>query len=121
MMRFVISLIIASLLIVSALVLGNHWAWWALPSYWKEIIIVNFFITIIIFVYLQKVQKQQPQIFTQFYLLSIVLKMTGGLSLITFVVWDSPAAAIGNVVVFIVSYLVFTMLEVWSLLKQNPG
>lgn len=120
MTRFIILLIIAAALIAIAVVAGDRLNWWALPTYWKEILIVNFFITIIIFAYLQKVQNQQPQIFTQFYLLSIVLKMIGGLSLITFVVWDAPAAAIGNVVTFIVSYLVFTVLEVISLLKQNP-
>ncbi|MCU0367636.1 MAG: hypothetical protein MUF39_02275 [Cyclobacteriaceae bacterium] len=118
MFRVIFYLLLSAALVAAVIIAGNFLAWWTMPTYWIEILAVNFFITVVLYAYLLKVQTQQPQIFTQFYLLSIALKMVGGLTLITYIVWDAPGEAIGNVVTFISSYLIFTMVEVSSLLKK---
>jgi hypothetical protein len=92
---------------------------WVLPTYWKEILFFVLFITLVIYYNLNKLRSKQPEAFTQFYLLSIVLKMVGGLTLIFFIVWDAPSAATGNVTLFIVSYLILTFLEVFFLLVRS--
>jgi hypothetical protein len=118
MFRVIFYLLFSAAIVAAVIIGGNLLAWWNMPTYWIEILAVNFFITVVLYIYLLKVQTQQPQIFTQFYLLSIVLKMVGGLTLITYVVWDAPGEAFGNVVTFISSYLIFTIVEVSSLLKK---
>jgi hypothetical protein len=120
MVRVIIYLLLAAILIGALTLAGSNSAWWDLPTYWIEILIANLFLTLIVYGYLVKVQKHQPQIFTQFYLLSIVVKMLGGLGLITFIVWDQPDAATGNVALFIISYLIFTLLEVINLVIRTP-
>jgi hypothetical protein len=118
MFRVIFYLLLSAALVAAVIIAGNFLAWWNMPTYWIEILAVNFFITVVLYAYLLKVQTQEPQIFTQFYLLSIVLKMVGGLTLITYIVWDAPGEAIGNVVTFISSYFIFTIVEVSSLLKK---
>lgn len=119
LLRVILYLLGAAIVLGAITFAGGNSGWWMLPTYWLEILIANLFLTLVIYVYLEKIRKEQPQIFAQFYLLSIVVKMMGGLGLITFVVWDEPEAAIGNVVLFIVSYLAFTLLEVISLLARS--
>jgi hypothetical protein len=98
---------------------GSQQGWWALPTSWIEILFVILFISIVIFYKLDNLKASQPEVFTQFYLLSIVVKMIGSLALIFFIVWDDPTSAAGNVVIFIISYLTLTFLEVFFLLRRS--
>ncbi len=118
MLRFLIGVVITSLFLGVMTYFGYHEAWWNLPTFWVEILFFNLFMTVVVYYNLNKLKAGQPQAFTQFYLLSIVLKMIGGLTLISFIIWDDPAAAMGNVTLFIVSYLMLTFLEVYFLLSR---
>lgn len=119
MLRFIISILITTLLLALITWAGSQQGAWVLPTYWKEILFFVLFITLVIYYNLNKLRSKQPEAFTQFYLLSIVLKMIGGLTLIFFIVWDDPSSAIGNVTLFIVSYLILTFLEVFFLLVRS--
>lgn len=88
------------------------------PSLWKEIIFFLFFITLIITNYLFKLRQKQPQAFVQFYLLSITLKMVVGLGFVFLLIWKAPTEVRGNVGLFIISYLLFTGLEVIFLMRK---
>ena len=119
MQRFIISALAAALLLALITWTGSQQSMWILPTYWVEILFFVLFITLVIYYNLNKLRSKQPEAFTQFYLLSIVLKMIGGLTLIFFIVWHDPSAAIGNVTLFIVSYLILTFLEVFFLLRST--
>lgn len=119
MLRFIVSVSIASLLLALITWTGSQQGWWALPTSWIEILFFIQFITLVIYYNLNKLNTRQPEAFTQFYLLSIVLKMFGSLGLIFFIVWNAPSAAAGNVTLFIVSYLTLTFLEVFFLLRRS--
>jgi len=119
LLRFFISALIATLFLALVTWVGSQYGWWILPRALREILIFVLFITLVVFYNLNKLKFRQPQAFTQFYLLSIVLKITGGLALIFFIVWDDPASAAGNVTLFIVSYLTLTFVEVFFLLKRS--
>jgi hypothetical protein len=119
LLRFFISVLITALLLALLTWAGAHQEWWALPASWMEILFFVLFITLVIFYNLHKLKSRQPEAFTQFYLFSIVLKMTGGLALIFFIVWDNPSAAAGNVTFFIASYLALTFVEVFFLLRRS--
>ena len=119
MFRFIISITITTLVIGLITFLGAQQAWWNLPTYWVEILFFILFMTGVLYHNLNKLRTRQPEAFTQFYLLSIVLKMIGGLTLISFIVWDDPSATRGNVTLFIGSYLMLTFLEVYFLLNKS--
>jgi hypothetical protein len=118
LLRFITIVLSATLFLGLITWIGSQQGIWILPTYWVEILFFVLFITLVIYYNLTKLRSQQPEAFTQFYLLSIVLKMIGGLTLIFFIVWDAPAAAIGNVTLFIISYLILTFLEVFFLLSR---
>jgi len=121
LLRFFIIILTATLFIALITWMGSQQGWWILPTAFREILTFVLFITLVVFYNLNKLRFRQPEAFTQFYLLSIVLKMVGGLALIFFIVWDDPASAAGNVVLFIVSYLTLTFLEVFFLMKRSAG
>lgn len=119
MLRFIITILAATLLLGLITWIGSQEGFWILPTYWIEILFFVLFITMVIYYNLNKLRAKQTEAFTQFYLLSIVLKMVGGLTLVFFIVWDAPSAATGNVTLFIVSYLILTFLEVFFLLVRS--
>jgi hypothetical protein len=112
-------MVIVSLLMALITFIGSQQAWWALPSYWVEILTFITFMTLVVYYNLNKLSHKQPEAFTQFYLLSIALKMVAGLTLISMIVGSDTSAAIGNVTLFIVSYLILTFLEVYYLLGKS--
>jgi hypothetical protein len=97
---------------------GTFLDWWLLPSYWKETVFFLFFITLILTNYLFKLRQKQPQVFVQFYLLSITLKMIAGLGFVFLLIWKVPSEVFENVGLFIISYLIFTGLEVVFLMRK---
>jgi len=120
-LRFLISLSVATVLLVLILWGGTFLNWWMFPSFWKEVVFFLFFITLIITNYLFKLRQKQQQVFVQFYLLSITLKMIAGLGFVFLLLWKAPTEVRGNVGLFIISYLLFTGLEVNFLMrKANP-
>ncbi len=118
-MRFLNSIVIVTFLLGITTFFGSQQNAWVLPSYWVEILFFVLFITVVVYYNLNKLRTRQPEVFTQFYLLSIVLKMVGGLTFISFIVWTEPSASIGNVTLFIISYLTLTFLEVYFLLSKS--
>ena len=119
MLRFIVSVSIATLLLALITWTGSQQGWWAIPTSWIEILVFILFLSLVIYYKLDNLKARQPEVFTQFYLLSIALKMVGSLALIFFIVWDDPTSAVGNVVIFIISYLTLTFLEVFFLLRRS--
>jgi len=120
LLRFLLSLLALASVLALVTWAGSEWNWWALPLFWKEIIFFVFFITIVIGYNLIALRQKQAQVFTQFYLLSISLKLVAGLAFVFFIIWKAPAEAKGSAALFIVSYLVFTFLEVVFLVRKEP-
>lgn len=87
---------------------------------WIQVLVFLFVAMLIIGVNLLRIRKSQPQVFVQFYLLSIALKMLAGLAFIFFLIWDNPAEAAPLAALFMVGYILFTGAEVVFLLPKNP-
>jgi len=116
-----LSLILGAGLLALMTWAGAQPEWWALPLFWKEIIFFVFFITLVIGYNLFQLRQKQAEAFVQFYLLSITLKMVAGLAFVFFIIWKTPAEAVGSATLFITSYLFFTLLEVIFLIRKGSS
>ncbi len=98
-------------ILVAILFIGGKYHWFtATPSYGYEIIFFLGISTAVIFRFL--IRPSLAPYFTQAYLLSIALKMLGYGAFILVIIFKDRSGAFGNALLFIVSYLLFTALEV---------
>jgi len=96
----------------SAMEFGAHNLWWHLPSYgWEIILITSFFTCLIVF----RLNKTLKKYFIQFYLLSLVLKLLMGGFLVGLILWLDKRLANENAITVLITYIVFTSLEVFFL------
>ena len=106
MIRFFSFLLVLTLIFFAAIYTGIF----TLPSFGKEIIIYMALTTGGVYYLLQK--KAGGNLFTQTYLLSIVLKMLAGCAFILIIILADRQGAPANAVLFIVAYLAYTAAEV---------
>jgi len=91
------------------------------PSYTLETVLFLFFITSLIYRYIFRFASKGPEVVSQFYLLSIAIKLLGGCSFIVAIsVLDKPNMT-GNVVLFLVGYIVFTIAEIAFLIHLKKA
>jgi hypothetical protein len=115
LVRFLTSLAALTAAIVSAVYLGAKDHWWNRPSFTFEIILFLASSTGAIYYFLI---RRSPSTFTLSYLLSIVLKMLCGSLLILLVIFKDRQGSVGNALLFVVAYLLFTGLEVGFLFHR---
>lgn len=89
------------------------------PSFLYESTVLMAFITTVIFVYLYRSKKASH--FTQLYLLSMVVKLIAALVFVVLIVVIDRPGAVANAVYFMVSYFVFTAVEVGFLYPKISG
>ena len=117
MTRFLISLTLLIAALVSAVYLGGQYQWFGtVPTFSLEIIFFLGISTAVIFYLL--IRRSGTPAFTQAYLLSIVLKMLVSSAFILVVIFRDRSGAFENALLFIVSYFLFTALEVGFLFKR---
>lgn len=113
-------------LTAAALVVGGFtWGAFALqwidqfPSFFYQTLFFLVFSTITIFAYLHKIDK--PALFVQLYLLTMAVKLLAyGAYNLVMILKDKAGASV-NVVFFMTSYVIFTVLEITFLYKKITG
>ena len=106
-----------SLALLTGVLLSLVYAGFAVaPSYTLAIIFSLAVSTFLIYYFLFK--RSRDAAFTQYYLLSIVLKMLGYGTFVLVIIFTDRAGATGNAVLFLVSYLLFTVLEIGFLFTK---
>ncbi len=120
-MRFVVAMLLSLIALIAALWFGSQQLWWSIPSYAVECIVLLLTVTVILFFYLKTIQRKQPGIFVQFYLLSISLKLIAGLFFLgaIFLLDEGGKAGAGDAVLFLIAYSLFTGIEVFFLLSRK--
>ena len=117
-LKFIGSILVTSLLIELASQVALKRAWISTaPSFSILIIDALALVTLVLFAFLQDVQKSNPQKFLQRYLLSITVKMVVGCALILALIFIDRESAMANALIFIASYFSFTTIEIFFLLK----
>jgi len=95
---------------------GAHENWFSLPSFFYETLILVVFVTSVMFVYLSKVNK--PLYFVQLYLLTMTVKIIAYGAYVYFMITRDQRGTFVNVVFFLISYLLFTTLEIVFLYRK---
>lgn len=116
-MFFLIALLVCAMVIVatSYLVLP------VLPSFFFQTIILLFLGAAGIYYYLVDIKKDKPRYFAQLYLLTLFVKLIAYGGYILFVLLKSPDQAAANAGVFMITYILFTTLEVGFLYRKITG
>lgn len=107
--------------LLSAAILGIvYQSGWSsvIPSYAMEMVVLLAVTTGVIFFYLLQWSSSRPQLFVQFYLLSIAVKIAAYGAFVAVVVINDPPMAVANSILFLVSYVLFTFLEVLFLFSK---
>jgi hypothetical protein len=108
-----LALILAGLgaVLIGAVFLGFDIGWISQkPSFLFPTAILLFIITIVICRYLYRLRASS--LFTQFYLLSMVIKLTAALAYSIIMVMEDRPGSVPNVAFFLVLYLVYTVVEI---------
>ena len=87
-----------------------------IPSYYIQTLILLLFGTIVLYIYLFRFERQD--LFVHVYLLSMVVKLLAYGAYNFFVITDDVNGAVGNVVWFMIVYLIFTVLEITFLHRK---
>lgn len=111
----------AALLIGGSTLLGSHYHYFGLPSFFYHTVIFLLFSTGFIFVYLYR--DNNPATFLRSYLLTMVVKILAYLAFVLIMIIKDRAGAFGNVVFFMTVYFIFTGLEIGFLFHKinRPG
>ena len=117
MIRFIVVLISIGVLLIVAVRIGLNLHWIsAQPSYLYKTTIFLVIITAVIYVKLYNAET--PDFFTRLYLLSMAVKLLAALAFNVVMILDDLSGKASNVVYFMVSYLLFTLLEISFLYRK---
>jgi hypothetical protein len=119
LIRFFISLVIATGFVAGAVLFGVHEEWFMRPTFFIKTLVFLVFGTAVIFVYLYKANK--TGFFLQLYLLTMVLKLLAYCGYNLIMILTDRASAVENVVFFMVTYFIFTLLEIVFLYGKISG
>jgi hypothetical protein len=87
-----------------------------LPTFFYQTLILVFFTTTVVFVYLYRAIK--PLYFVQLYLLTMSVKIIAYGVYVYFMITGDRDGALANVVFFLACYVIFTILEITFLYRK---
>ena len=116
MIRFFITLVVVTTVLVSITWILVNKQWITIPSFFFQTIIFLLFGTGVLFVYLYRFDK--PDFFIQLYLLTIAVKLLAYGAYNFFMIMEDGKGAVHNVVWFMLVYFIFTALEIVFLYKK---
>jgi hypothetical protein len=99
----------------------GQWFFPVLPSYFYQTIALLFFGTVGVYFYLLDVKKNRSEYFIQMYIATQFAKILAYGSYMLFIVWDDSNRASDHVIIFMVTYFVFTAIEVIFLYRKVRG
>ena len=111
-------LILVLLLLAAIIIWVCQIAFSAMPSYLYQTIALLFIGTIGIYFFLVDVKKNRPDYFVPLYIATQFVKILAYGSYMLFVVWDQSAEAVNHVMIFMITYLLFTAVEIIFLYRK---
>jgi hypothetical protein len=114
--RFLLLTLLLGTIILSSAYAGASLGWFVIPSFLWQIVTFLTICSSLIFYFLFK--KAGGSSFTQYYLLTVVSKICGFGAFMLIIIFLAGKGAPENVVLFMISYCLFTALEVGLLFKK---
>lgn len=116
-MKFVFTLFTAGLIVA-----GVYWfAVPQLPSFFYQTLALLLMGTGAIYFYLVDIKKEKPEYFVQLYIATLFVKILAYGAYMLFVVWDDKVQAGDNALFFMVTYFLFTIVEIAFLYRKVRG
>lgn len=119
MFRFILFVLALSLALAGGTWLGVEQGYFRMPTFAFEIIGFLAFANIVGYGLVERRLSAHPQDFVTIYLGATVLRLLTFAMFIALVIWLSPESDKENTLLFLVSYLLFTVLEVVALYARN--
>ena len=111
MIKFILASALVSAIIAACVLYGVEYGLLdKVPSFFVPTLILVAFVTVVIYGYLSRLKS--PDSFTQFYLLLMVVKVFAFLAYNIIIVLKSRENAAYNVIFFLITYFLFTGLEI---------
>jgi len=111
LIKFILASVLVSGAIAAGVIYGVDSGWIEKqPSHYIQTLVLVAFVTIVIYGYLYRLKS--PDSFTQFYLLLMVVKVFAFLAYNIVIVLESRENAAYNVIFFLITYFLFTGLEI---------
>lgn len=107
-MRFILTLALVTSLLVAFYWYEVH----TLPSYFYETLILLLIGTVGLYFYLVDIKKERSEFFVQLYIATLFAKILAYGAYVLFMVWDDKAQAGDNALFFMVTYFLFTVVEI---------
>jgi hypothetical protein len=114
--KFFVSLALATVGISAAVLKGAGQDTFPEPSFFTVTLLLLFVFTALSFVLLYK--AKEPSAFLQSYLLTTTVKLLGYGGYILIIIFSDRGGATANVLFFMLTYLVFTVLEIVFLYRK---
>lgn len=116
MIKFFAALLATTLLLALAMAVGIEHELFPRPSFLYRTLIFLVFGTSLVYIYLFKASK--PDFFVQLYLLTMAVKLLAYCGYVLLIILEDRGGAVSNVVFFVITYFLFTALEVGFLYKK---
>lgn len=116
-MKFVLTLLATALVIAS----GFWYVITPLPSFFYQSLALLLFGTGGIYFYLVDIKQERPAYFVQIYIATLFVKILAYGAYMFFVVWDDKGGAADNALFFMVTYFIFTAVEIIFLYRKVNG
>ena len=88
------------------------------PTYFYQSLVLLATSTIVLYYYLIKIREERPDFFVQLYLLTIAVKILAYGTYLGIVIWKDSSGAGANVIFFMATYVVFTVVEIAFLWRK---
>lgn len=102
-----------TVLVLSILIIGTQrWGVFEQPTYFYQSLVLLATATVALYYYLIKIREERPDFFVQLYLLTIAVKLLAYGTYLGIVIWKDRPGAGANIIFFMVTYVLFTGVEI---------
>ena len=119
MIRFFIALTVLTGIVAGAVLYGVQQSWFEKPTFFPITLGFLVFGTALIYVYLYRANT--TGYFVQIYLVTMVMKLLAYCGYNLLIILKDRSSAVGNVVFFMITYFLFTALEIAFLYGKISG
>lgn len=121
MLRFILLALLLGASLLGILAWGINQSWWTFPSFATETTIFLLVVHVAGYHFVTRQWKQHPTDFVKIYLGLTVLRILFFGIFVFLVIWLDAAGSTSNALYFLVSYFLFTILEVVALYRVVNG